>query len=148
MSLSSLPAEIISRTCRYLGMIQDSRGGFSHYCNDDEFLPLRITCRELYSKTMYDASVRYGLLLEQLDIEASHKGLCALLHITKIPDFSKRIRGLRLCSPYENEEAPPDYLTADWVRNLRAPITYETLTDAIHPCLRLKPRFEGKSSTI
>ena len=109
MSLSLLPAEIISRICRHLGMIQDERGGFTHYCNTDEFLPLRITCRELYSKTMYDASVRYGLLLELLDIENSHKGLCALLHITKIPEFSKRIRTLILKSPYENE-APPDYL--------------------------------------
>ncbi|KAI4641354.1 uncharacterized protein J4E78_010417 [Alternaria triticimaculans] len=69
--------------------------------------------RKLYSKTMYDASVRYGLLLEQLDIEVSHNGLCALLHITKIPDFSKRIRTLILKSPYE-KEASPDYLTADW----------------------------------
>ncbi|KAI4673928.1 uncharacterized protein J4E88_008395 [Alternaria novae-zelandiae] len=111
MSLSSLPAEIVSRICRHLGMIQDERGRFTHYCNDEEFLPLRITCRELYSKTMYDASVRYGLLLEQLDIEVSHNGLCALLHITKIPDFSKRIRTLILKSPYENE-APPDYLKA------------------------------------
>jgi hypothetical protein len=70
---------------------------------------LRLTCRELYQKTTYDAAIRYGLQLEELDIFLDYKQLCWLLHLTKTPTLRDNIGTLYLYAtdPRKDPEADP-----------------------------------------
>jgi len=109
MSLLSLPAEIISRICRYLGLNRNADGSIRY--NNDDLKSVRLTCRDLHAKTTFDAAVRYGLLLEELEIFINHKGLCQLLHITQIPAFRDRIKRVlvyrpRLTSTADDSDVP------------------------------------------
>jgi len=110
MSLLSLPTEIISKTCRYLGLEHDVDGFLSY--NNDDLKSLRLTCRDLHAKTTFDAAVRYGLLLEELEIVVDHKGLCQLLHLTQIPAFRDRIK--RVLFYYPSVKSMEDDCDIPW----------------------------------
>jgi hypothetical protein len=68
MSLTAFPIELVSRVCRFLGREPSEYGKRIVYKNKD-FQSLRSTCRDIYAKTTYDASVRYSTRIRSnLDI--------------------------------------------------------------------------------
>jgi hypothetical protein len=81
-------------------------GGWNVRYENEDLQSLRLTCRELYSKTTFDAAIRYGPLLEELEIVADYSGLCNLLHLTQIPAFRDRIERIEIFTP-------GSYLTGD-----------------------------------
>jgi hypothetical protein len=95
MSLVGLPTEILSRVCRFLGLLIGEDLDFPMYDNKS-LKSLRLTCRELYEKTTYDAAIRYGLQLENLEILLDYEQLCWLLHISKTPTLRDNIATLYL----------------------------------------------------
>jgi hypothetical protein len=95
MSLVTLPTEIISRVCRFLGLLVGEEYDFPQYDNAS-LKALRLTCRELCDKTTYDAAIRYGLQLENLEIRLTYKELCWLLHISKTPTLCDNINTVYL----------------------------------------------------
>jgi hypothetical protein len=101
MSLPSLPTEVVSWVCRYLGL--SFRDDGSAVNRDEDLQSLRLSCRDLYNKTMYDAGVRYAAQLQYLDVEISYKSLCILLHLSKTPQFHNRILEISLHTPRVKE---------------------------------------------
>jgi hypothetical protein len=99
MSLPSLPTEVVSRVCRYLGLSFRDEG--SAVNRDEDLQSLRLSC--LYNKTMYDAGVRYAAQLQYLDVEISYKSLCIQLHLSKTPQFRNRILEISLHTPRVKE---------------------------------------------
>jgi hypothetical protein len=57
MSLTALPIELMSRVCCFPGREPSEYGKRIVYKNKD-FQSLRSTCRDIYAKNTYDASVR------------------------------------------------------------------------------------------
>ncbi|KAG9187979.1 hypothetical protein G6011_01902 [Alternaria panax] len=86
MNFKDLPVEIHSRICRFLGL-DETR---FIYKNKD-FKALRQTYRGIRERTQFDAAIRYGLDLRELEIVLNHKSLCRLLHIVKIKEFRHKI---------------------------------------------------------
>jgi hypothetical protein len=101
MSLPSLPTEVVSWVFRYLGL--SFRDDGSAVNRDEDLQSLRLSCRDLYNKTMYDAGVRYAAQLQYLDVEISYKSLCILLHLSKTPQFHNRILEISLHTPRVKE---------------------------------------------
>jgi hypothetical protein len=137
MSLETLPTELLSRVCRFLGLLLGDDLDFPTYDNAS-FKSLRFTCRKLYEKTTYDAAVRYGLQLEGLGIHLNYKRLCHLLHISNIPAFRDKIHKLYLWPQLLTKDTGPEmraleeesngtfltpsdilYMLAECFRNLR-----------------------------
>jgi hypothetical protein len=81
-------------------------GGWNVRYENEDLQSLRLTCRELYSKTTFDAAIRYGPLLEELEIVVDYSGLCNLLRLTQIPAFRDRIERIEIFTP-------GSYLTGD-----------------------------------
>ena len=98
MSLLDLPKELLSRVCRFTGLNHQTR----KYENKD-FHSLRLTCRELYKRTTYDAIIRYGPMLRVLRIKFTYPSLCRVLQIVKIEEFRDRIVALEL-DPYASHD--------------------------------------------
>ena len=94
MSLLDLPKELLSRVCRFIGL-DHQRRKYEH----KDFGSLRLTCRELYNRTTYDAIIRYGPMLRVLKIKFTYPSLCRILQIVKIEEFRDRIVALEL-DPY------------------------------------------------
>jgi hypothetical protein len=82
MSLNQLPPEVLSRVCRFIGLF--IKHGEPSYNNED-FQALRLTCRELKSKTDYDVGARYAIQLDDYAFQLSYTSLCDLLRIVKNP---------------------------------------------------------------
>jgi hypothetical protein len=137
MSLETLPTELLSRVCRFLGLLFGDDLDFPTYDNAS-LKSLRFTCRKLYEKTTYDAAVRYGLQLEGSGIHLNYKKLCHLLHISSIPAFRDKIHTLYLWTPAPTKDSGPEmraleeesietfltssdivYMLAECFRNLR-----------------------------
>ncbi|KAH7086614.1 hypothetical protein FB567DRAFT_561248 [Paraphoma chrysanthemicola] len=85
MRLEALPVEIISGICRVLGRryFRDSGDEVTVFYDDRDFQALRITCKELYHKTEFDATIRYSCLLEVLNIPLDLDGIIQLYQISK-----------------------------------------------------------------
>ena len=91
MALLDLPQELLSRICRFIGLDYQNLW----YTNKD-FQSLRLTCSQIYKRTTYDAAIRYGPMLHELDINFDHQSLRQILQIVKIPEFRDRIVALTL----------------------------------------------------
>jgi hypothetical protein len=89
MSLTALPNELVSRVCRFLGREPIEYGKRIVYKNKD-FQSLRSTCRDIYGKTTYDASVRYSL--DELTFHLNPSPLALFLHLSNIPVFRNRMK--------------------------------------------------------
>ncbi|KAH7086092.1 hypothetical protein BKA63DRAFT_529569 [Paraphoma chrysanthemicola] len=85
MRLEALPVEIISGICRVLGRhyYRGSGNEVMVVYEDRDFQALRITCKELYHKTEFDATIRYSCLLEVLTIPLDLDGIIQLYQISK-----------------------------------------------------------------
>jgi hypothetical protein len=95
MSLTGLPVELVSRVYRFLGRKPSKCGKRFIYENKD-FLSLRSTCKDLYAKTTYDASVRYRL--HELELSLTASSLALFLHLSSIPAFRHRMETIYLYS--------------------------------------------------
>jgi hypothetical protein len=119
MTLLALPTELLSRICKVLGRHYNSDGDLEYHQTD--FGALRLTCREIYEKTIYDASVRFGFnycsRLEEMEIELDQSSLAKLLLVSKTPYLRDRIVTLYVSG---NEIHSPDvvYLMTACLDNL------------------------------
>jgi hypothetical protein len=134
MSLLSLPTEIISRICRYIGLEMNPADRVVEYDNDD-LKSLRLTCRELYAQSTYDAAIRYGPLLEELEVHVDYPGLCNFFLITSIPAFRDRIRNITLHGT--RATATGDDLEIPWIKSA-----------VRESCPEEEPLFEESSETV
>jgi hypothetical protein len=120
MALLALPTELLSRICKVLGRHYNSDGDLEYH--QTEFGALRLTCREVYEKTICDASVRFGFnycsRLEEMEIELDQSSLAKLLLVSKTPYLRDRIVTLYVSG---NEIHSPDvvYLMTACLDNLR-----------------------------
>lgn len=96
MSLATLPTEIISRICRFFGLLL--KYDIVMYDNRS-FQSLRLTCRSLYIKTMFDAEMRYKKRLSSLCVVPDYDGLCRFLHFSKIWAFREHIKNVSIYRP-------------------------------------------------
>ena len=96
MALSALPAEILSRICRFI-ILKDPP---SKSKLPQDVKSLRLSCREIYQKTLFDAGIVYGGMLDQLVVKLTYKSLGVLLSISSIPYFRDRLREVTLYWPY------------------------------------------------
>jgi len=96
MALSALPAEILSRICRFI-ILRDR-----HF---DDALPqdlksLRLCCKAIYQKTLFDAGIVYGEMLDSLWVRLIYKSLGVLLSISRTPYFRDRLRKIVFVRPW------------------------------------------------
>jgi hypothetical protein len=97
MDLRVLPPEILSRVCRFIGL-RETKLWQEVYCNED-FMSLRLVCKEIYVNTTYDAGIRYGGDLRCLNIDLRYNSLVWLLHMCSIPAFRDKIEVIHLRHP-------------------------------------------------
>ncbi|KAI4648078.1 hypothetical protein J4E93_004489 [Alternaria ventricosa] len=95
MDLIELPVELLSRVCRFLGRASGTNNDKYSYKNRD-FGSLRSTCKAIYARTEFDASIRYGLQECCFDLEPS--SLALFLHLSRIPAFRSRMAHINLCA--------------------------------------------------
>jgi hypothetical protein len=117
MALLALPTELLSRICKVLGRHYNSDGDLEYHQTD--FGALRLTCREVYEKTIYDASVRFGFRLAELEIELDQSSLAKSLLNSKTPYLRDRIVTLYLDRIQKMQSPDVVYLLAACLDNLR-----------------------------
>jgi hypothetical protein len=117
MALLALPTELLSRICKVLGRHYNSDGDLEYHQTD--FGALRLTCREVYEKTIYDASVRFGFRLAELEIKLDQSSLAKLLLISKTPYLRDKIVTLYLDGIQKMQSPDVVYLLAACLDNLR-----------------------------
>jgi len=90
MALSALPTEILSRICRFIIL----RYGIDDcsYALPQDLQSLRLSCRAIYQKTLFDAGIVYGGMLDPLVVKLTYKSLGVLLSISSTPYFRDRVR--------------------------------------------------------
>ncbi|KAI4925870.1 uncharacterized protein J4E92_006606 [Alternaria infectoria] len=96
MDLIELPVELLSRVCRFLGRASGTNNNKYSYKNRD-FGSLRSTCKAIYARTEFDASIRYGLQECRFYLEPS--SLALFLHLSRIPAFRNRMLRITVCPP-------------------------------------------------
>ena len=96
MALSALPAEILSRICRFI-ILEDPP--FSSKLPRDVKL-LRLSCKKVYEKTLFDSAICYGGLLDHLMVAPTYKSLGRLLSISSAPYFRDRLREITFYMPF------------------------------------------------
>lgn len=89
MTLDKLLAELLSLICRELGRPSalprlGPNGERCCYINKD-FQSLRQTCKNIYDRTLYDASIRYAWNLEEYRLKINERNIMTLLNVSKIP---------------------------------------------------------------
>jgi hypothetical protein len=94
MELIELPVELLSRVCRFTGRQPNALKNGKYSYENKDFISLRSTCKEIYARTNFDASVRYGV--HELMLELSPSSLAFLLHLSKIPAFRNRMTRIHL----------------------------------------------------
>ncbi|EAT78483.1 hypothetical protein SNOG_14246 [Parastagonospora nodorum SN15] len=97
MSLLDLPTEIIHGVCKVLGL-RDYGNGNMYFLNDD-LRSLRLTCRTMYNRTMYDAGIHYAGQLKIFSILPTEMDIRDLLSVSRIPEFRDSIAGLDISGP-------------------------------------------------
>jgi hypothetical protein len=75
---------------------------------DRDLQALRLTCREMYEKTAYDAAVRYRDTLKEPHVWLTYESLALLLHISKIPAFRDSVEKINLYFPAELDRESED----------------------------------------
>jgi len=80
MALLDLPQELLSRICRFIGLDYQNL-----WYTNKHFQSLRLACSQIYKRTTYDAAIRYGPMLHELEINFDHQSLRQILQIVKIP---------------------------------------------------------------
>ncbi|KAF1851455.1 uncharacterized protein K460DRAFT_413015 [Cucurbitaria berberidis CBS 394.84] len=121
--LLDMPAEIINRICRFVGREFDPSTQEIFY-RDQDFYALRLTCQELYSNTLYDASMRFPLKF--LKIAFNYPSLVTLIRLTKARYIRDRIRRVHLVRDYGNRR--DELVQTVWDR-IRAMIREEEATN-------------------
>ena len=108
MTLSALPPEILSRICRFI--VAEESCDFSVEEDDlsDCTLPqdlksLRLSCREIYQKTLFDVGIVYGEMLDNLVVDLSYKSLGVLFSISSVPYFRDQLHKIIFTGPYSSE---------------------------------------------
>ncbi|KAI4680450.1 uncharacterized protein J4E84_008098 [Alternaria hordeiaustralica] len=99
MTLSALPPEILSKICRFIVAEDDPPSGIL----PERIKALRLSCREIYQKTLFDLGVLYGGMLDEPWVKLTYRSLCALLEISSAPYFRDRLRGVIFDWPYKHE---------------------------------------------
>ena len=105
MALLRLPHELLSRVCRFIGVDYQRL----RYENKN-FGSLRLTCKEIYQKTMFDAVTRYGPMLHELSIRFDYQSLCRILTILKIEKLRDRIVSVTLDPGMSRDLLHPSFL--------------------------------------
>ncbi|KAH4340147.1 hypothetical protein HBH98_197910 [Parastagonospora nodorum] len=116
MHLNELPAEIISRICRFLGLIIRKHVFPSLVLayNNHDFDSLRKTCKELRHKTEYDATVRYRKRFSTRTVPLDYQSCDKFLNVIKVPIFRDMIQTIRFKlrdqynDPYDFRDNPDD----------------------------------------
>jgi len=96
MALSALPSEILSRICRFIVLDDDP----SNWSLPQDLKSLRLSCKSVYQKTLFDTGVVYGRMLDDLQVNLTYKSLGALFSISSIPYFRDRLREITFNGPY------------------------------------------------
>jgi len=124
MALSALPTEILSRICRFiiwedaLPIRTSPFGGLPLRALPQDFKSLRLSCKNVYEKTLFDAAIVYGGILENLTVEPTYKALSRLLSISSAPHFRDRIRGITFYLPVVEYRDISRYCEAEYARIL------------------------------
>ncbi|KAF2820179.1 hypothetical protein CC86DRAFT_449355 [Ophiobolus disseminans] len=115
MYLVGLPAEIISRICSFLGSDSTSIPGETRTIHSQhlDLQSLRITCRDLYYKTTFDAAMLYSKRLKELEVALEYKSVAQLCQITKTPAFRDRIHILNLYDPNAEESSESEEISTN-----------------------------------
>ncbi|KAI4706658.1 hypothetical protein J4E89_008725 [Alternaria sp. Ai002NY15] len=137
MTLSALPPEILSRICRFIlaegnsdSSIEEESSDFSVEEESSDFsveeddlsdctLPqdlksLRLSCREIYQKTLFDVGIVYGQMLDELVVDLSYKSLGVLFSISCVPYFRDQLHKITFTGPYSSVS----YLTSTYIWDL------------------------------
>ncbi|KAH7390772.1 hypothetical protein DE146DRAFT_662664 [Phaeosphaeria sp. MPI-PUGE-AT-0046c] len=115
MSLDALPAEIISRICRYIGIEvtfpqRDWHSELPVVINRfRDFQALRITCKELYHKTEYDAAIRYAHKLWSSEVCLEQSSLRKFLAVSRVPSFRDRFHEITFYNSDDPEDDEDDF---------------------------------------
>jgi hypothetical protein len=119
MALLALPNNLLAGICALV--------------NKKDFQSLRLTCQQIYRLTHSDASLRYEFKLCEVAIDLSHRSLCRLLHLAKVPKFRYKIRTIFLYLP--GRTLPSDYADDDewykWDRERNGCVFYRYSSEAI-----------------
>jgi hypothetical protein len=131
MSLADLPPEIVSTICRSLGLYYCDNNYLC--CENKVFGSLRLTCKvrgswcrrcrcrlsnvhhDLYYKTTFDASIRYGCQIEWPELGLSERNILDLLHVTEIPAFHNKIRHLEFHSTWPVDPLSIEGMMEEWL---------------------------------
>ncbi|KAI4610592.1 hypothetical protein J4E83_008206 [Alternaria metachromatica] len=92
--------------------------GINALVDNKDFKSLRLTCRRIYQRTHAYAAVRNDFKLFEIEIVFTHRSLCLLLHLAKIPEFRHKIRTIFFHWPLSMESSEAIYLLAECLRYL------------------------------
>ena len=141
-NLAALPQELVSRICRVLGRVDSNQHGITY--DNTDFYSLRLTCRALYEKTIYDMPLRHSSKNESCRfrhpmVMFNHDGLALLLHLSNIAHYREKLLRISLLDPtrlkssVDGDHAAQQLAYLDWEQELE----FIRSSEALHMCMAI-----------